>query len=62
MKVARSVSRKTEMILITIITPSDINNNIAIFGDSTPKGINVRNLNTRLNTANCKCRFFGGIT
>ena len=33
-----------------------------IFGDSLPKGINIRNLNTRLSTANCKCRFFGGAT
>ena len=33
-----------------------------IFGDSIPKGINIRNLNTRLSTANCKCRFFGGAT
>ena len=52
MKVARSVSRKTEIILITIIAPSNINNNTAIFGDSTPKGTNIQNLNTRLNTAN----------
>ena len=33
-----------------------------IFGDSTPMGINIRNLNTRLSTANCKCCFFGGAT
>ena len=33
-----------------------------IFGDSIPKGINIRNLNTRLSTANCKCRFFGAAT
>ena len=43
-------------------TPSDTYNNIVIFGDSIPKGINIRNLNTRLSTANCKCRFFGGAT
>ena len=43
-------------------TPSDINNKIAIFGDSIPKGINIRNLNTRLSTATCKCRYFGGAT
>ena len=43
-------------------TPSDTYNNIVIFGDSVPKGINIRNLNTRLSTANCKCRFFGGAT
>ena len=41
-------------------TPSDTYNNIVIFGDSIPKGINIRNLNTRLSTANWKCRFFGG--
>ena len=41
-------------------TPSDTYNNTVIFGDSLPKGINIRNLNTRLSTANCKCRFFGG--
>ena len=27
-------------------TPSDTYNNIVIFGDSIPKGINIRNLNT----------------
>ena len=43
-------------------TPSDTYNNIVIFGDSIPKGINIRNLNTRLSTANCKCSFFGGAT
>ena len=43
-------------------TPSDTYNNIVIFGDSIPKGTNIRNLNTRLSTANCKCRFFGGAT
>ena len=43
-------------------TPSDSYNNIVIFGDSLPKGINIWNLNTRLSTANCKCRFFGGAT
>ena len=43
-------------------TPSDIYNNIVIFGDSIPKGINIQNLNTRLSTANCKCRFFGDAT
>ena len=43
-------------------TPSDIYNNIVIFGDSIPKGINIRNLNLGLNTTNCKCHFFGGAT
>ena len=43
-------------------TPSDTYNNIVIFGDSIPKGINIWNLNTRLSTANCKCHFFGGAT
>ena len=43
-------------------TPSDTYNNIVIFGDSIPKGINIRNLTTRLSTANCKCHFFGGAT
>ena len=43
-------------------TPCNTYNNIVIFGDSIPKGINIRNLNTRLSTANCKCRFFGGAT
>ena len=43
-------------------TTSDIYNNIVIFGDSIPKGINIRNLNTRLTTATCKCRFFGVAT
>ena len=33
-------------------TPFDINNNITIFGDSIPKGINI----------NCKCCFFGDAT
>ena len=42
--------------------PSDTYNNIVIFGESIPKGINIRNLNTRLSTANCKCSFFGGAT
>ena len=42
--------------------PSDTYNNIVIFGESIPKGINIRNLNTRLSTANCKCRFFVGAT
>ena len=40
----------------------DIYNNTVIFDDSIPKGINIRNLNTRLRIANCKCRFFGGAT
>ena len=40
-------------------TSSDITNNMVIFGDGIPKGINIRNLNTGLTTANCKCRFFG---
>ena len=43
-------------------TPSDTCNNIVIFGDSIPKGINIRNLNTRPSNVNCKCRFFGGAT
>ena len=43
-------------------TPSNTYNNIVIFGNSVPKGIDIRNLNTRLSTANCKCRFFGGAT
>ena len=43
-------------------TPSHTYNNIVIFGDHIPKGINIRNLNTRLSTANCKCRFFVGAT
>ena len=43
-------------------TPSDICNNIVIFDDIIPKGINIRNLNTRFSTANCKCRYFGGAT
>ena len=43
-------------------TPSDTYNNIIIFGDSIPKGINIRNLNTWLSTANYKCRCFGGAT
>ena len=43
-------------------TPSDICNNIVIFDDIIPKGINIRNLNTRFSTAHCKCRYFGGAT
>ena len=43
-------------------TPSDTYNNIVIFGDIIPKGVNIRNLNTPLSTANCKFRFFGGAT
>ena len=43
-------------------TPFDTNNNIVNFGDSIPKDINIRNLNNRLSTANCKCCFFGGAT
>ena len=35
-------------------TQSDINNNIVIFGDSIPKGINIRNLNTRLSVTNAR--------
>ena len=42
--------------------PSDIYNNITVFGDRIPEGINIWNLNTRLRTANCKCCFFGGAT
>ena len=38
----------------------EFNNNIAVFCDSIPEGINIRNLNARLNTANCKRCFFGG--
>ena len=61
MKVARAVSRQTVIVLITMVkTPSDIYNNIVIFGDGIPKGINIWNLNTRLSTANWKCRFSGG--
>ena len=61
MKVARAVSRQTVIVLITMIkTPSDIYNNIVIFGDGVPKGINIWNLNTWLSTANWKCRFSGG--
>ena len=43
-------------------TQSDTYNNIVIFDDSIPKGINIRNSNTWLSTANCKCPFFGGAT
>ena len=43
-------------------TLSYIYKNIVIFGDSIPKGINIWNLNTRLSTTNCMCRFFGGAT
>ena len=43
-------------------TTSDIYNKIVIFGDSKPKGINIRNFNTQLSTANCKYRFCGGAT
>ena len=43
-------------------TLSDTYNNIVTFGDSIPKDINIWNLNTRLSTANCQCRFFGGAT
>ena len=43
-------------------TLSDINNNIIIFGDSIPKGINIQNLNTRLSTTNYKSRFLSGAT
>ena len=43
-------------------TPSDTYDNIVIFGDRMPKGINIRNLNTQLSNANCKCCFFGGAT
>ena len=43
-------------------TPSDTYNNIVIFRGSICKGISIQNLNTRLSTANCKCRFFGGVT
>ena len=43
-------------------TPSNTYNHIVIFGDSIPKGINIRNLNTRLSTANSNCHFFDGAT
>ena len=42
--------------------PSDIYNNIVIFGDSIHKCINIRNLNARFSNANCKCLFFGDVT
>ena len=59
MKVARSVSQHIMIILITIITQNTISITTVIFGDSIQKGINIWNLNTRLSTTNCKCRFFG---
>ena len=34
-------------------------NNIAFLGDSIPKGINAKNLKSRLYNANCSCHFFG---
>ena len=37
-------------------------NNIVFFGDSIPKGINIKNLKSRLYNAYCSCRFFGGAT
>ena len=62
MKVARAVSRQTVIALITIIMHHPISITLVIFGDSIPKAINIRNLNTRCSTANCKCSFFGGAT
>ena len=58
-KVARSVSQHIVIILITIITQNKISITTVIFGDSIQKDINIWNLNTRLSTTNCKCRFFG---
>ena len=58
MKVARSISRHTVITVIRIIIHHPVSiTTIVIFGDSIPKGINIRNLNTRLSTANCKCPF-----
>ena len=37
-------------------------NNIVFFDDSIPKGINIKNLKSRLCNANCSCRFSGGAT
>ena len=37
-------------------------NNIVFFGDSIPKGINIKNLKSQLYNAYCSCRFFGGAT
>ena len=65
MEVARSISRHTVITVIRIIIHHPVSiTTIVIFGDSTPKGINIRNLNTRLSTANCKCPFgsFGVVT
>ena len=57
-KVARSISRHTVITVIRIIIHHPVSiTTIVIFGDSIPKGINIRNLNTRLSTANCKCPF-----
>ena len=35
---------------------------MVIFSGSIPKGINIRNLNTRISTTNSKCRVFGSAT
>ena len=59
MKEARVVLRQTDN---DNNAPSDTYNNIVSFDNSILKGINIWNLNTRLSTANCKCRFFGGAT
>ena len=38
-------------------------NSIVFFGDSIPKGINIKNLKSQLyNDANFSCRFFAGAT
>ena len=57
MKLARAVSQQTVIVLVTTVIHHPI-----IFGDSMHKGINIRNLNTRLSTADCKCCLFGGAT
>ena len=59
MKEARVILRQTDN---DNNAPSDTYNNIVSFDNSILKGINIWNLNTRLSTANCKCRFFGGAT
>ena len=50
--------RISTIILITRIKHQQISITTVIFGDGIQKGINVRNLNTRLSTENCKCCFF----
>ena len=62
MNVARAISRQSVIVLITIRTHHLISITTTIFGDSIPQGINSWNLDTRLCTAKCKCRFFGGAT